>query len=154
MQDKTNNPDFMFLKCTTARQKEVPTPAEDALVQWRAQNVCGAGMAGGTREWQELGFPQPHGFTTLSQVWTVELQSINAEAGQGKWHSLQLPNSRQLEPRAPLAPWWVPRQRCSSKEQPATGVERGGVLLYGSMVNQLHFLFPLLNIIMLSAWLL
>lgn len=39
-------------------------------------------------------------------------------------HPLQLPNSRQLEPLVLSAPWWVPGQRCSSREQPVTGVER------------------------------
>lgn len=30
----------MFLRCTSARQKEGSAPAEDAFVQWRAQNIA------------------------------------------------------------------------------------------------------------------
>lgn len=36
---KLNNPGFMFLRCSTARQKEASAPTEDAFVQQRAQNM-------------------------------------------------------------------------------------------------------------------
>lgn len=51
-------------------------------------------MAGGIQEWQELAFPQPDGFTTLSQAWIAQLQFINAEAGQGISSSCQIPGNQ------------------------------------------------------------
>lgn len=149
----------MFFRCS-ARQKEASAPAEDAFVQWRAQNaVWGWG-------WADVGGWGGRGHSGMARTclsparWVYHTEpGLDSVAAIYKcWgrprHLLQLPNSRQLEPGALLAPWWVPRQRCSSREESVIGVERGGVLLYGSMVNQFHSLFPLLNIIMLSAWLL
>lgn len=45
-------------------------------------------------------------------------------------HPLQLPNSKQLEPLAPSAPWWVPGQRCSSREESVIRVERRSAALW------------------------
>lgn len=115
--------------------------------------------APGVRGWvlwergEELGFPVPDVFTTLSSGLDGTATSDKCRGEPRRAASppgCQIPGdwSQRL-----LAPWWVPGQRCSgSREELARG-ERGA-LLYSSMVNQLRFLFPVLNIITLSPWLL
>lgn len=73
---------------------------------------------------EKLGFLRPDGFTTLSS-------SLDGTAASYKCRASgipsRLPNSKQLELAAPSAPWWVPGQRHSSREELARGGrEQGG----------------------------
>lgn len=91
----------------------------------------GQGALGGGvwEQEEELGFPGPGGFTTLSSGLDGTAASYTCRGRPRQVASplgCQIPGKFQ-EPAAPSAPWWVPGQRRSSKEELAREErEQGG----------------------------
>lgn len=118
------------------------------------EGACGLVARGqGRVGWEEpfgnkernVAFPGQMDLPHSVQAWRTELQVINAEAGQGERHPLRAAKSPAIRASGTLGSLGRGSAAGNSSLE-----GRGSTLLYGRVVNQLHFLFPLLNIIMLA----
>lgn len=130
---------FLLTSPEQRRAQEVP------VGWWRGEHGrVGWEEALGNRE-RNVAFPGQMDLPHSVQAWATELQVTNAAAGQGERHPLRAAKSPAIRARGTLGS--LGRGSAAGNSSPEG---RGSTLLYGRVVNQLHFLFPLLNIIMLS----